>query len=299
MLNFFSKKSFSSLFLMFICVILLASCASPKPLLRLNIKETQKFRDWQGKEVVTLEKDSVKMMVFFDQKSYSSRHFAVNFSFTNLSSKDIIIQPDTFYYKTEATKKFSLIQKDGYLYNLSASTVTLLPSFVAQAMNPAPMFVNNVAKKSAEIANAQYLGKPLTSVQVLKPTFSRQLTRKIIKKTTSRKIRRQNKNILQNTIKETLYYQAINTINNQKDNQKDNQKNITGFMVENMRNAPLQKTMLGQNEEISGKVWFPFLPDYNIILTLVIEVNGIKFEVPYTQTIITESPNIRRKSILD
>lgn len=283
MQNSSSKKFFSNLFLMFLCAISLASCATPKPLLRLNVKETQKFRDWQGKEIVTLEKDSVKLMVFFDQKSYSNKHFAVHFSFSNLSSKDMIIQPDTFYYKTEATKKFTFVTREGYLHNLSESSTALLPAFEAKAMSATPIIVEKFVKQRTEIVNGLYLGKSINILEPVKRNFQRQLTKKIIKQTTSRKIRKQNKNILQNAIRQNLYYQAIST--------KNNQKNLTGFVTENMRNAPLQKTMLGQNEEISGRVWFPFLPDYNIILTLVIVVNGTKFEIPYTQTIITDTQN--------
>ena len=62
MLNLHTKTSkkpnFLKAFLALFCACLFASCATPRPILRLTPKETDKIRYWQGKEIVTLQNDS-------------------------------------------------------------------------------------------------------------------------------------------------------------------------------------------------------------------------------------------------
>ena len=96
MLHFYSKKCFSNIFLIFICVILLASCATPRPILRITPKETDKIRYWQGKEIVTMQNDSVKIILSYDRQN--------NYSVGDFSGCEVSSIQSLNYYKNSGNK---------------------------------------------------------------------------------------------------------------------------------------------------------------------------------------------------
>ena len=283
MQNFSSKKFFSNLFLMLFSAILLASCASPRPILRITPKETDKIRYWQGKEIVTMQNDSLKIILSYDrQNNYSVGDFSMDCSITNLSTKDILISPEAFYYLTEKMIDKTSYAVDATFINNSSPQKGVRAK--VHAMNPETAILNAEIRQSVQEAEAK---NQRTRDGISQVTSSASLSAHVVKSLADRNAsaeqRQQNSNNLQTAVAINMQASQLNALNNEI--RRQNLAQQSENFINNLHNVPLSKTTLGYGQEVSGKLIFKFYTAYKE-LTFVFKIGDSVFEVPYLQTII-------------
>ncbi len=282
MLNLSSKKCLSNLFLALFSAIFLASCATPRPILRIIPKETDKIRYWQGKEIVTLQNDSVKIIISYDrQNNYAVGDFSMDCSITNLSTQDILIKPEAFYYLTEKMINKTSYAVDATFINNNQKKETRAK---VSAMNPENAILNAEIRQSMQEAEAK---NQRTREGISQVTSAVSLSANVVKSLADRNAsaeqRQQNSSNLQTAVAINMQASQLNALNNEI--RRQNVAQQTENFINNLHNVPLRKTTLGQGQEVNGKLIFKFYTAYKE-LTFVFKVGDSTFEVPYLQTII-------------
>lgn len=282
MLQLFSKTSFSNAFLVLFSAILLASCATPRPILRITPKETDKIRYWQGKEIITAQNDSIKIILSYDrQNNYAVGDFSMDCSITNLSSKDILISPEAFYYLTE-----KMMHKTSYSATTAFATNNREKKEIrakVSAMNPETAILDAEIRQSVQEAEAKNQRTRDDIAQVASAiSLGASVVKSVSDRNSSSEQRRQNSNNLQNA---AINMQISNSIAVSNEIRSQNVAQQTQNFINNLHSEPLRKTTLGQGQEVNGKLIFKFYTAYKE-LTFVFKVADYVFEVPYLQTII-------------
>ena len=284
MKNLHTKTLFLNAFLALFCTIFLASCATPRPILRITPKETDKIRYWQGKEMVTLGNDSVKIILSYDrQNNYTVGDFSMDFSITNLSSKDMFIAPEAFYYLTEKvpTKNGKVIKQTIKAKNTTTDFEGT--RLKVSAMNPEDAILNAEVAQSKQEASAQNQRMLDNVVQAASAvSLGAQAVKSVSGVNGSAEQRRQNSNNLRDA---AINMQINQIVANNNEMRSQNIAQQTANFINNLHDIPLRKTTLGQGQEVSGKLIFKFYTSHKE-LTFVFKVADNVFEVPYLQTII-------------
>ena len=267
----FFSNTFSNAFLVLFCAIFMAGCAVPRPILRITPKETDKVRYWQGKEIVTLQNDSIKIIISYDrQHNYAVGDFSMDCSITNLSSKDMLISPETFYYFTDKVtqKKYGKTVQTSAKVNAMNPETAILDAEIKQSIQEAQATNQRTADNISQVVSVVAVG-----AQVVKSASS---------KNSSAEQRRINSNNLQNA---AINMQLNTIVANNNEIRSQNMAEQTQNFINNLHDVPLRKTTLGQGQEVNGKLIFEFYTAYKE-LTFIFKVGDNTFEVPYLQKII-------------
>lgn len=217
-------KTFKIIFLSLLIPtsFLLTNCSAP-PNAMLKLKpETQNYDWYKGKEIATLDNDSIVIRISFDRAFNSEYLFDVDI--TNYSEKTVLVEPEKFSYKIISGKI-----KGGDAIILSAKD----PEKIILDFQKRRLIHQNDMETQAIVYSLGYFLQFAGQTKAL-VTGDSELSRRIDHQ--GRKMKDD---------------ELVNDIQNQKITELlDNSSYIWEILA-------LRKTTLYPNESISGKVFFP------------------------------------------
>jgi hypothetical protein len=86
--------------LLFVLLTSLTSCFAPRPIVQMEVEESENIKWNYGRQVVRLKSDSLEAEIFFD--TYTKKHLVFDVEVTNWSSREVLVSPEEIYLQRDS-----------------------------------------------------------------------------------------------------------------------------------------------------------------------------------------------------